>query len=161
MKQNKKQAADKQSKAVVIRTKQEAIDRLEELRNKIDVEKWLSATKNGALKLTTAKPENVDDCKGTLKAGNTIYYLVSAGVSATAIMISYRSYLVYLLKLESIAKRLADFPTFEDWCKKNASLFEKCELLTGVTPSEESKRKMYDNARAKLGDVETNEDSEE
>jgi hypothetical protein len=161
MKQNKKQAADKQSKAVVIRTKDEAIARLAELRNKVDVEEWLSVTRNGAIKLTTAKPENLDDCKGTLKAGNTIYYLVSAGVSATAIMISYRSYLVYLLKLESIAKRLADFPTFEEWCKKNASLFEKCQLLTGIEPTDDAKRKMYDAARAKLGDVETNEDSEE
>lgn len=161
MKQNKKQATDKQSKAVVIRTKDEALARLAELRNKVNEDEWLNTTHNGSLKLTTSKPENQDDNKGTLTAGNTTFYLVSAGVSQTSIMISYRSYLVYILKLESIAKRLAEFPSFSEWCQKNNSLFEKCELLTGIAPTEDAKRKMYDNARAKLGATEDTEDTEE
>jgi hypothetical protein len=161
MKTTKKQATDKQSKAVVIRTKDEAIARLAELRDKVDVETWLNTTHNGALKLTTSKPENADDNKGALIAGNTTFYLVSAGVSQTAIMISFRSFLVYLLKLESIAKRLAEFPSFSEWCDKNKSLFEKCELLTGIAPTEDAKRRMYDAARAKLGATEDTEDTEE
>ena len=150
---NKKTASDnKQAKAVTIRTANECVNLLEELFNKVDRAKWCATTRNGALKLTTAKPALSEDEHGTLKVGNTTYYLVSAGTSKTAVLISFRSYLVYLIQCENVARRLANFPTFEEWCAKQANDWAKFEAV-GIVLSDEQKRSLYDNARAKLGDA--------
>ena len=158
----KKQSANdaRQPKAIVSRTKEDAIKLHNELVNMVNIDEWLNNTKNGALKYTTAIPQLKEDNKGSVKVGGVTFYLVSSGTTKTAIEISFRSYLVYLLKRQAIADKLANFPTFKDWCEKNKSLFANAEILTGVKPTEENKLKMYESAKAKLGTLDEENDEE-
>ena len=149
----------KQPKAVVTRTAENAINLFEELSNKVNRGEWLSATKNGAYKLSTSKPELNEDSKGTIKVGNTIYYLVPVGSDKFNIMVSFNSYLRYVIKRENLAKKLASFPTFEEWCAKEEKSNPFFKFAT-----EEQKRSIYEEKKGKLGEIseeETEEDTEE
>ena len=157
----KKTAGDmKQAKAVKVLTAEQAKEQFEELMNSVNREKWLNVTKNGTLKLTVSRPELSEDNKGSLIVGGTEFFLVSAGTSKTSLLISFRSYLIYTLKLKALTEKLANFPTFEDWAKKQTSDWAKFEAV-GIVLSDEQKRQMYDNAKAKLGTISEDGDDDE
>ena len=141
MAQTKKTAnADKQAKAIGQRTTEQANTMLDELLTSVSRDEWMSTTKNGALKLTTSMPQLKEDNHGTLKAGGTIYYLVSAGTTKTAILISFRSFIVYKLQLKAIAERLANFPSFDEWCTKQANDWKKLEAVGVVSLTSRNKQ---------------------
>lgn len=154
----KKQIKESSSKAFAVRTKDEAIALHESLTSCVDIDRWLDDTKNGAFKLSVSKPENKSDVHGWLKAGEKVFYLVSAGMSKTAIEISFRSYMVYVLKLKAIAEKLANFPTFEEWKAKEKSYLDGLRVV-GVT--EEQIRALYDNKKAKLGTLDESESDDD
>lgn len=157
----KKTAGDmKQAKAVKVLTAEQAIEQFDDLMNSVDRGKWLSVTKNGTLKLTVSRPELSEDNKGTLTVGGTTFYLVSAGTSKTSLLISFRSYLIYTLKLKALTEKLANFPTFGDWAKKQSSDWAKFEAV-GIVLTDEQKRQMYDNAKSKLGTISESEEDDE
>lgn len=141
-----------------MRTKEDAIKLHESLTSCVDIEKWLEDTKNGAFKLSVSKPENESDVHGTMKAGEKNFYLVSAGMSKTAIEISFRSYMVYVLKLKAIAEKLANFPSFDEWKAKEKSYLDGLRAV-GVT--DEQIKQLYDNKKAKLGTIDESESDDE
>ena len=153
--------ANRQPKAIAVRTSEQAHELYNELISRVDFEKWLQDTKNGALKLTVSRPELSEDNKGTLKAGNTTFYLVSAGTTKTALLISFRSYLVYLLKVDAIAKRLANFPTFDEWlAKSNQSMLRR--MIEKGKLTKDDALEEYNDAKSKLGeDTDESDESDE
>ena len=154
----KQTVKESSSKAFAVRTKEDAIKLHESLTSCVDIEKWLEDTKNGAFKLSVSKPENESDVHGTMKAGEKNFYLVSAGMSKTAIEISFRSYMVYVLKLKAIAEKLANFPSFDEWKAKEKSYLDGLRAV-GVT--DEQIKQLYDNKKAKLGTIDESESDDE
>lgn len=151
---------NRQPKAIAVRTSEQATDLYNELVAKVDFEKWLQTTHNGALKLTVSRPELSEDNRGMLKAGNTTFYLVSAGTTKTALLISFRSYLVYLLKVDAIAKRLANFPTFDEWlAKSNQSMLRR--MIEKGKLTKDDALEEYNDAKAKLGEESDESDESE
>ena len=72
-------------------------------------------TKNGALKLTTCRPDLKDDIKGTVKIDGKEFYLVPSTPNTKGILTALVSYCDYLEAVRILAKKKENTKDFEEY----------------------------------------------
>lgn len=72
-------------------------------------------TKNGALKLTTCRPELNEDIKGTVEIDGKIFYLVPSTPNTKGVLSALVSYCDYLEAVRILAKKQENTKDFEEY----------------------------------------------
>lgn len=79
--------------------------------------KALDVTKNGALKLSTARPDNKEDIKGKIHIDGKTFYLVPSSPSLKGMFTAVFTYLDYLDAVRVLAKRQANTKSRDEYCE--------------------------------------------
>lgn len=78
--------------------------------------KALDVTKNGALKLTTARPDTKEDIKGKLHVDGKTFYLVPSSPSVKGMFTAVYTYLDYLNAIRIYADRKRNTKSRDEYC---------------------------------------------
>lgn len=101
-------------------------------------------TKNGALKLTTSRPECKEDIKNTVSIDGKTFYLVPASPNVKGVISALASYCDYLEAVRIQAKKQSNTKKFDEWVTSSEAKFKVDALeFAGIEVTDEMLRGLY------------------